>query len=192
MMGVRWAKNVGAQHAAPLPSARPYRSKIAQYLLGSRHVGEEYPVAQSVERHPQRREPFRGGAVDAGDTELLGQAVLRGEPIPLPAHLVVVRQVGPALAGAPGFDVIREQPGEPEAVIAEMHAQQQSPLTAVVESGEVLHDVDEIAVALVVDPADTGMPVVIAELEQQGGQIVRELAVVDGRGARSEEHTSEL
>ena len=69
-----------------------------------------------------------------------------------------------------------------------MHAQQQSPLSAVVESGEVLHDVDEIAVALVVGPADTGMPVVIAELEQQRGQIVRELAVVDGRGAQGVPH----
>ena len=65
-----------------------------------------------------------------------------------------------------------------------MHAQQQSPLPGVVEAGEVLHDVDEIAVALVVGPTDAHVPVVIAELEQQRGQIVRELTVVDGGGAQ--------
>ena len=65
-----------------------------------------------------------------------------------------------------------------------MHAQQQSPLPGVVEAGEVLHDVDEIAVALVVGPTDARVPVVIAELEQQRGQVVGELTVVDGRGAQ--------
>src|ERR1051325_864211 len=166
------------------PPVRPSALQIAQYLLGSRHVAEEHAVAQAVERHPQRREPFRRAAVDAGDAEPLGQTVLRGELVPLPAHGVVVRQVGPALAGAPGLDVIGEQPREPKAVIAEMHAHQQSPLPGVVQPGEVLHDVDEIAVALVVGPTDAGVPVVIAELEQQRGQVVRELTVVDGRGAQ--------
>ena len=69
-----------------------------------------------------------------------------------------------------------------------MHAQQQSPLSGVVQSGEVLHDVDEIAVALVVGPTDARVPVVIAELEQQRGQVVRELTVVDGRGAQRVSH----
>src|SRR5256885_15598786 len=122
----------------PYWSARPYRSEVPQYLLRRGGAAEEHMVAQPVERHAQRREPFRRSAVDAGDTEPLGQAVLRGEPIPLPAHLVVVGQVGPALAAAPGLDVIREQPRGTEAVIAQMHAQQQSPLAAVGEAPEGL------------------------------------------------------
>src|SRR2546430_15237181 len=99
----------------PYRSARPYRSKIAQYLLGSRHVAEEHAVAQAVERDPQRREPFRGAAVDAGDAKPLGQAVLRGEPVPLPAHLVVVRQGRAPPAGAPGLRVNRGEAPRTEA-----------------------------------------------------------------------------
>src|SRR5256885_10786855 len=106
---------------------RPYRSKIPQYLLGSRHVREEHAIAQAIERHPQGGEPLGGGAVDGGDAEVLGEPVLRGEPKALSAQLVIVRQVGPALAGAPGGDVVRKQAGGPEAVVAAMPAQQKGP-----------------------------------------------------------------
>src|SRR5438034_1290939 len=112
---------------------RPYRSQISEYLLRRGDVGEEYAVAQPIERHPQGGEPLGGGAIDGGDAEVLGEPVLRGEPKALPAQLVVIRQVGPALAGAPGGDVVRKQPGEPEAVVAEMRAQQKGPFPGVVE-----------------------------------------------------------
>src|SRR3989454_10503924 len=95
---------------------RPYRSKIPEYLLRRGDVREEHAVAQPVEGHPQGGEPLGGGAVDGGDAEVLGEPVLRGEPKALSAQLVVVRQVGPALAGAPGRDVVRKQPGEPEEI----------------------------------------------------------------------------
>src|SRR2546422_7696192 len=94
---------------------RPYWSQISltlqvsQYLVGSRDVREEDPVAQPVERHPQRGEALSGGAVNGGDAEVLGEPVLRGEPKALSTELVVVRQVGPTLAGAPGGDVVRKQ-----------------------------------------------------------------------------------
>src|SRR3989475_8177714 len=74
---------------------RPYRSKIPQYLVGSRDVREEDPVAQPVERHPQRGEALSGGAVNGGDAEVLGEPVLRGEPKALSTQLVVVGQIGP-------------------------------------------------------------------------------------------------
>src|SRR5256885_15389472 len=54
--------------------------EIPQYLVGSRDVREEDPVAQPVERHPQRGEALSGGAVNGGDAEVLGEPVLRGEP----------------------------------------------------------------------------------------------------------------
>src|SRR5712671_4629997 len=151
---------------------RPYRSKIPQYLLGSRHVREEHAVTEAIERHPQRREPLGGGAVDGGNAEVLGKAVLRGEPKALSPQLVVVRQVGPAFAGAPGGDVVWKQAGEPETVIAEMRTQQKGPFSGVVESREVLHHVDQIVVGLVVGAADAHMPVMVAELEQQRRQVV--------------------
>src|SRR5205809_8090008 len=112
---------------------RPYRSKIPQYLLGSRHVREEHAIAQAIERHPQGGEPLGGGAVDRGDAEVLGEPVLRRESKALPAQLVVVRQVGSALAGTPGGDVVRKQAGQPETVVAEMRTQQKRPFPGGVE-----------------------------------------------------------
>src|SRR5690348_8731181 len=123
---------------------RPYLSQISKYLFRRAHVREEHPVAQPVERHAQRREPVSGGAVDGGDAEVFGQAMLRGEPKALSPQLVVVRQVGPAFAGAPGGDVVRKQASEPETVIAEMRTQQKGPFPGVVESREVVHHVDQI------------------------------------------------
>src|SRR5437867_2761421 len=73
---------------------RPYWSQISltlqvsQYLVGSRDVREEDPVAQPVERHPQRGEALSGGAVNAGDAEVLGEPVLRGEPKALSTQVV--------------------------------------------------------------------------------------------------------
>src|SRR2546422_8034515 len=96
---------------------RPYRSKIPQYLLGSRHVREEHAVTEAIERHPQRREPLGGGAVDGGNAEVLGKAVLRDEPKALSPQLVVVRQVVPTFSGDPGGDVGWEQAGETKTVI---------------------------------------------------------------------------
>src|SRR5213596_193875 len=151
---------------------RSYRSEIAQYLVGSRDVREEDPVAQPVERHPQRGEALSGGAVNGGDAEVLGEPVLRGEPKALSTQLVVVGQIGPPFAGASSGDVVRKQPREPEAVVAEMRAQQEGPFPGVVEPHEVFHHVDQIVVSLVVAAADADVPVVIAELEQQGGQVV--------------------
>src|SRR5207249_7110419 len=113
--------------------------EISQYLIGRRDGREKDAVTQAIERHPQGGEPLGGGAVDGGDAEVLGEPVLRGEPKALSAQLVVVRQVGPALAGAPGGDVVRKQAGEPEAVVAEMHAQQKGSFPSVVEPREVLH-----------------------------------------------------
>src|SRR6266852_7341390 len=92
-------------------------------------VREEHAVTEAVERHPQRREPLGGGAVDGGDAEVFGKAVLRGEPKALSPQLVVIRQVGPAFAGASGGDVVRKQAGEPETVIAEMRTQQKGPFS---------------------------------------------------------------
>src|SRR5713101_9411373 len=106
---------------------RPYASKVPQYLVGRGNVREEHAVAQPVEGHPQGGEPLGGGAVDGGDAEVLGEPVLRGEPKALSAQLVVVRQVGPPFAGASSGDVVRKQPREPEAVVAEMRAQQEGP-----------------------------------------------------------------
>src|SRR5205807_4200515 len=88
---------------------RPYRSKIPQYLVGSRDVREEDPVAQPVERHPQRGEALSGGAVNGGDAEVLGEPVLRGEPKALSTQLVVVGQIGPPFAGASSGDVVRDR-----------------------------------------------------------------------------------
>src|SRR5437667_4159981 len=88
---------------------RPYRSKIPQYLVGSRDVREEDPVAQPVERHPQRGEALSGGAVNGGDAEVLGEPVLRGEPKALSTELVVVGQIGPPFAGSSSGDVVRKQ-----------------------------------------------------------------------------------
>src|SRR2546430_7967702 len=102
---------------------RPYLSEIPQYLLGSRHVREEHAVAQPVEGHAQGGEPLGGGAVDGGDAEVFGEPVLRGEPKALSAQLVVVRQVGPALAGSPGRGVGREQAGGPEAGVCEVRTE---------------------------------------------------------------------
>src|SRR5881296_2761050 len=95
---------------------RPYWSQISltlqvsQYLVGSRDVREEDPVAQPVERHPQRGEALSGGAVNGGDAEVLGEPVLRGEPKALSTELVVVGQIGPPFAGASSGDVVRKQP----------------------------------------------------------------------------------
>src|SRR6266487_5725139 len=98
--------------------------EISQYLIGRGDGREKNAVTQAIERHAQGGEPLGGGAVDGGDAEMLGESVLRGKPKALSPQLVIVRQVGPALAGAPGGDVVRKQPGEPEAVVAEMHAKQ--------------------------------------------------------------------
>src|SRR2546427_4134204 len=79
-----------------------------------------------------------------------------------------------------------------------MHTQQEPALAGVVQAGEIRHQVDEIGVALVVGAADPRVAVVIAELEHEGSEVFRELAVVDARREqgvahrRSEEHTSEL
>src|SRR6266581_1174973 len=122
---------------------RSYRSEIAQYLVGSGDVREEDPVAQPVERHPQRGEALSGGAVNGGDAEVLGEPVLRGEPKALSTQLVVVGQIGPPFAGASSGDVVRKQPREPEAVVAEMRAQQEGPFPGV-EAHEDLHHVDQL------------------------------------------------
>src|SRR5207302_1132721 len=79
---------------------------------------------------------------------------LRGEPKALSTQLVVVGQIGPPFAGASSGDVVRKQPREPEAVVAEMRAQQEGPFPGVVEPHEVLHHVDQIVVSLVVAAAD--------------------------------------
>src|SRR5438046_10220399 len=99
---------------------RPYRSKIPQYLVGSRDVRGEDPVAQPVERHPQRGEALSGGTVNGGDAEVLGEPVLRGEPNALSTQLAVVGQIEPTCAGASSGDVVRQQPREPEAGVAEL------------------------------------------------------------------------
>src|SRR2546426_7808422 len=105
--------------------------------------------------------------------------MLGGELVTLAPQLVVVRQVGSAAARAPGRHVVGEQPGEPETVVAQMHAQQEPALAGVVQAGEIRHQVDEIGVALVVGAADPRVAVVIAELEHEGSEVFRELAVVD-------------
>ena len=114
--------------------------------------------------------------------------MLRGEPKALSTQLVVVGQIGPPFAGASSGDVVRKQPREPEAVVAEMRAQQEGPFPGVVEPHEVLHHVDQIVVSLVVAAADADVPVVIAELEQQGGQVVGQRSVVDPGGAQRVAH----
>ena len=119
---------------------------------------------------------------------MLGEPVLRGEPKALSTQLVVVGQIGPPFAGASSGDVVRKQPREPEAVVAEMRAQQEGPFPGVVEPHEVLHHVDQIVVSLVVAAADADVPVVIAELEQQGGQVVGQRSVVDPGGAQRVAH----
>src|SRR5436189_5658380 len=96
---------------------RPYRSKIPQYLVGSRDVREEDPVAQPVERHPQRGEALSGGTVNGGDAEVLGEPVLRGEPKALSTQLVVVGKIWPPFAVETGCDVVRKQSSEPDAVV---------------------------------------------------------------------------
>src|SRR2546427_12419007 len=134
----------------------PYRSKIPEYLLGSRHVRKEHAIAQPVEGHPQRREPLGGGAVDGGDAQMFGEPVLGGQAKALSAQLVVIRQVGPALAGAPSGDVVRKQPGEPETVVAEVRAKQKGPVPGVVEAPEGPHHVDQGVVSAGVRGAGWG------------------------------------
>src|SRR5213076_602180 len=104
----------------------PYLLQMAQQLRGRRDVREQHPIAQPVEGDPEGGEPLRRRAVDSSDAEALRQAVLGGEPVALAAELVVVRQVRSSLAIAPGLDVVGEKAGEPEAVVSEMHPQQET------------------------------------------------------------------
>src|SRR5207247_9900736 len=112
-------------------------SKISQYLFRRAHVREQHPIAQPVEGDPERGEPLRRGAADSAHADALRQAVLGGEPGALAAELVVVRQVRSSLAIAPGLDVVGEQAREPEAVVSEMHTQQESALPGVVHPGQL-------------------------------------------------------
>src|SRR5216117_318537 len=106
--------------------------QIPQYLVGGRRVREEHAVAQAVEGLAQRRKAGGRGAVDRRDAEALGEPVLGGQPVPLAAQLVVVGEVGPAGARAPRGDIIRKQPGEPQAVVTEVRPQQEAALARVV------------------------------------------------------------
>src|SRR5690349_1685744 len=157
--------------------------QIAKYLFWSGHVPEEHLVAQAIERHAERREPVGGGAIDRSHTEAFGEAMRRGEAVALAAQLVVIREVGPTLPRAPGGDVVRKQTGKPQAVVPEVHTQQEAAFSSVVEPREVLHHVDQIVIGLVVGPTPhAGSSVVIAELQQEGRKVVGEQPVVDAGG----------
>src|SRR2546422_6433548 len=138
--------------------------QIPQYLFRRAHVRKEHPIAQAVERDPERRESLGGGAVDFGYPEARREAVFGGEPVALAAELVVVGEIRAPLAAVPGFDVVGEEARQPEAVVAEMHTQQEPALPGVVHSGQLADHVDQVTVGLVVGAPE----------------------------ARSEEHTSEL
>ena len=139
------------------------------------------PVAHAVERASQRRKPLGGGAEHGVEPVLARRA---RDPTPAEAaaaERVVVRHVGARFAQVPGRDIIGKEAGEPERVVAEVDHHPEAPLA--VARLEVGEDVDQIAVLLVVMPVDPPGPVPLPEIEQQRGEVVGQLAVVDAGAA---------
>ena len=114
--------------------------------------------------------------------------VLGGELVALASQLVVVGEVRPSLSGPAGLDEVREQPREPQAVVAQVRPQEEAPLAGVVEPGEVAHDVDEVREGVVVVSPDAGGAVVIAELEHQRRQVVGKVPVDHAGGEKRVPH----
>src|SRR6266487_6597277 len=103
-------------------------SEIPQYLVRGGRAGEEHQVAQPVEGGPKRGEPLGGAPVDLRDAVAPRQVVLGGELVALASQLVVVGEVRPSLSGPAGLDEVREQPREPQAVVAQVRPQEEGPL----------------------------------------------------------------
>src|SRR3989442_16005934 len=124
--------------------------QISHYLLLRRDGRKEPPIAQTVEGDPERGESLGGSAVEVGHPETGREAVLGGEPVALATELVVVGEIRAPLAAVPGFDVAGEEARQPEAVVAEMHTQQEPALPGVVHSGQLADHFDQATSGLVV------------------------------------------
>ena len=151
-------------------------------------IGEEHAVAQAVERRPQRREAFRGGVENGSDPELVGEPVPRGKIVAVPPQFIVIGEIRPTGARAPRRDVVREQAREPQAVVPELRLQQECAFAGFVVPRQIRDDVHQVMVGLVVGPPHPGMPVVVAELEQQYREIVGEIPVVYVSGKQGVTH----
>ena len=105
------------------------------------------------------------------------ELVVRGHAEAPTTQRVVVAHVGAGFSQMARRDIIGKQSRQPQGVVAEVH---HNPEAAVALRGlEVGQDVHEVLVPLVVVPVDAPRPVSLPEVEQQGGQVVRQIAVVD-------------
>ena len=62
--------------------------------------------------------------------------------------------------------MVREQAREPQAVVSQVHLQQESPFTPLAGLGQARNDIHQVVVGGVVGLPDARVPVVAAELEQ--------------------------
>src|SRR3954452_10569146 len=101
--------------------------------------------------------------------------MVRRHAVPAASEGVIVTQVGPRFAEAAGGDIIGKESAEPERVVPEMHHHLEAAIAG--SRLEVRQNVDHVAVLLVVVPVDSPSSIPLSEFQEQGGEIVGELAL---------------
>src|SRR5215210_5396015 len=103
--------------------------------------------------------------------------MIGSQTIAAAAHGIVVTYVRSSFAEASGRDIIGKESRQPERVVAEMHHD----FEATVSSGrlQVRKNINHIMVPLVVVPINPPGPIALPELQEQGCQIISNLAVIE-------------
>ena len=102
-------------------------------------------------------------------------------PEPPPAQRVVIGKVRSAPPLPPDRDEIGKQTGQPQGVVAQMHLEMEAAFRGATLLRQIVHNFRQIVVGLVIDRLRPDRPVLSPEFEQQGGQVIGDLPLIQAR-----------
>ena len=153
---------------------------------GTHDSGKEKTVTHSVQRRAKGNESFRCRAKHVLKSVAPSQRMTGGQIKPAPSYCVIIRNIWTTVPSSARGDIIREEPGEPECVVAQMCHDLKASLA--IAGVEVCQDIHQVDMLLVIMSGDAERTLSFAEGEHQRREIIGQVTVIEVRCAQEMAH----